>query len=97
MTTMIERVARTLCSCSRHDPDARMTERDAVTLDEVGAPFWLAYAETARAVISAMSDPSPEMLDIDINELGGEDGRAVLAQHYRRMIDAALASASEPS
>jgi hypothetical protein len=90
MTTMIERVARTLCRCSRHDPDARMTERDAVTFDEVGAPFWVAYVETARAVISAMSEPSPEMLDIEVSEISGQDGRTVLAQHYRRMIDAAV-------
>ena len=91
MTTMIERVARTLCRCSRRDPDARMTERDAVTLDEVGAPFWTAYVETSRAVISAMSDPSPEMLDIEITEISGQDGPTVLAQYYRRMIDAAVA------
>jgi hypothetical protein len=92
MTTMIERVARTLCRCSRHDPDAPMTERDAVTLAEVGAQFWVAYVETARAVITAMRDPSPEMLDIEITGISGEDARAVLARHYRRMIDAAARS-----
>jgi hypothetical protein len=90
---MIERVARTLCRCSRHDPDARMTERDAVTLDEVGAPFWIAYVETARAVIAAMSDPSPEMLDMEITEISGQDARTALARHYHRMIDAAVRTA----
>ncbi len=90
MTTMIERVARTLCRCARHDPDARMTEREAYTYEELGAPFWVAHVETARAVIAAMSDPSPEMLEIEITEISGQDARTALAQNYHRMIDAAV-------
>lgn len=92
MTTMIERVARTMSRCSGRDPDAPMTERDAYTYDELGAPFWIAHVETARAVIAAMRDPSPEMLDIEVADIGGQDGPTVLAQHYRCMIDAALAT-----
>jgi hypothetical protein len=62
MTMMIERVARTLCRRSGRDPDARMTERDAVILDEVDAPFWTAYTETARAVRRGRND-SPAYVD----------------------------------
>ena len=81
MTMMVERAARTLCACLGHDPDAPTTERNAVSYDQLGAPTWIAYGETARRVITAMRNPAPEMLDSEVTESDGQNWRLKLAEH----------------
>lgn len=65
---MTELVARALCHRYGSDPDAKMTEREAISLDEVGAPTWVAYVETARAEIMALRSAPPGMPEPGLTE-----------------------------
>lgn len=60
MSTMIEKVARVLCS---EEPDGTDRRRgDDGRLYPAGVPHWKAHVEQARMVIEALRGPSDEML-----------------------------------
>ncbi|RVI65314.1 hypothetical protein [Sinorhizobium meliloti] len=80
MSTMIERVARSICA-ARHD---EFNDWDSLDGDERGQ-----FMTEARAVIDAMREPTDEMIaagDMPDCDNPQKDAEGV----YRNMIDAAL-------
>jgi hypothetical protein len=73
--TMIERVARTLSSLAGRGADAD----------------WTVFETPARAVISAMREPTRYMLDAATIATGGRDEWLIKDGAWQTMIDAALA------
>jgi len=63
---MVERVARALCRADGIDPDGR---------DSQGRPWWPTYIQEARSAISAMIEPTDDMV---IKEAGNKAGRVDL-------------------
>ena len=87
MTDMIERVARVICASSGLNPDIRVTAGDGY--------LWETYRSTARAAISAMREPTTEMLDAAAAAHPRGYGRettltSIIEREWRVMIDAAL-------
>lgn len=91
MESMIERVARAICTANGGDPDS----------DDHRQPTWRDYVPEARAAIEAMREPSRVMIkagrkspdvrggtsDCDVSPFPNNT-----ITRYQAMIDAALAS-----
>jgi hypothetical protein len=81
--SMIERVARALCSY----------EGLPENTTHGGQPMWVEFTPVARTVIAAMRDPTLEMLDAGFLAKPGKDGLIAPVHVWPAMIDAALAQA----
>lgn len=76
--SVIERVARKLCSLDGFPEDIRID----------GRPMWVGYANQARGIIDTIREPSAAMVQsIQSDWRAGADPDVI----YRSMIDTALA------
>lgn len=80
MSEMVERVARALCKSERKNPDYIGPGADP------NFPIWTTYQLRARAVISAMREPTEKMVKIE--ELPYSPGE--MTAYWHAMIDEAL-------
>lgn len=53
MTDMIEKIARAVCEEVGGNPD----------MDFAGKPFWMQYSRCAKAALTALEQPSQEVID----------------------------------
>ena len=98
MTTMVERVARGICSAVAGNPDDVLTLPGTETIrSDGGLPVsratvietvrWRCHVVEARAAIAAMREPTDEMLEAGTDEATS----GFVSPVWRAMIDAALA------
>lgn len=91
LSEMIERVARALCVADGLDPDADWRRSDqsmlAVAIPEGEEQRWRTYASYARAAISALREPTKEM----IRAAAQVEKPLLYEKYWKAMIDAALA------
>lgn len=95
--SMIERVARELCAQEGGDPD-RICHGEGKSADKTYSE-WRAYTSNARAVLTAMREPTEGMHDAGVavtenQSIAHDKPLPTLRNCYRAMIDAALAEAS---
>lgn len=98
MSEMIERVARAICVANGEDDD------DTYATSATGSPIWRYYESHAIAAITAMREPTGEMIDGGAESLWtlrGPDLNGQPSKCWRAMINAALrddaSASSEPS
>lgn len=68
--TMRERIARAICVANGLDPD----EDDNNVADGLFFPNWTMFEASARAAISALAEPTPEMIEAGMNAILEDDG-----------------------
>jgi hypothetical protein len=79
--SMIERVARAICTAAGIDPDRKGNETEW---------RWQEFEKEARAVIKEMREPTDVMVDAGDAVEPGVTGYTDALSHYQTMIDAAL-------
>ena len=72
MTTMIEKVARAVCAADGNENPDMLT-------DPKDEPAWTHYVDFARAAISAMQDPTEQMVEASIFLTGTDVYDAMIA------------------
>lgn len=77
--TPIERACRALCELDGHPP--------GITMD--GKPLWMDYLLEARAVITAIQEPSEAMVNAAVLR-GQANGYTDVVGQHRAMIDAMI-------
>ena len=95
MSSMIERIARTLCTQHGQNPDRPIASgpqrgvRSEMRRPGEGPFAWENFTSHARALLTAMREPT-EAMAVDAIEYEASNGRATSQHVWRAMIDAAL-------
>ncbi len=85
---MLETIARIICVAAGHDPDGPTCDIYVPGDPHAGIP-WAGYREHARAVLTALETPTPEMVE------AGKPWAGVAAGSAKRTFEAMIRAAKE--